>query len=82
MDTRFLWFQAVAGLISEDEAEALVELHRKDIDEEPDGKTALIGTAEIAELTGGHGIDDAPDENEKGHDGNEGRGETGGKDCP
>ena len=64
--------KASNGLISEDEAEALVELHRKDIDEEPDGKTALIGAAEIAELTGGHGIGDAPDENEKGHDGNEG----------
>ena len=69
-----LWKMLLIGrfLLSKDEAEALVELHRKDIDEEPDGKTALIGTAEIAELTGGHGIGDAPDENEKGHDGNEG----------
>ena len=64
--------KASNGLIPEDETKALVELHRKDIDEEPDGKTALIGTAEIAELTCGHGIGDAADENEKGHDGNEG----------
>lgn len=58
MDTRFFMVSGYCGLISEDEAEALVELHRKDIDEEPDGKTVLIGTAELSELTGGHGIGD------------------------
>ena len=31
--------KASNGLIPEDETKALVELHRKDIDEEPDGKT-------------------------------------------